>query len=443
MSHRINRREFLGQSAAAGVVLSGLHVNPTRADESTSPNEKLNIAAVGVAHKGGHNIQQLKSQNFVALCDVDANFLESAAKQWPDARLYRDYRKMLEAEQSKIDAVVVSTADHTHAPASAAALDLGKHVYCEKPLTNTVREARVVAELAQKNRLVTQMGTQIHAGNNYRRVVEMIRSQAIGSVHSVYNWCNKGWSDGRFTAWDKPVPAHIDWDLWLGPAKKRPYSPNIHPSNWRRFWEYGSGTFGDMACHVMDLPFWALDLRHPTAVKAEGPEIHPDGCPSWVKAEYDFPASGDRPALKYYWSDGGKHFDLVANTNDSKGKPLSRWGLGVLFVGDKGMLAANYGSYDLLPQEKFEGFQPPEQTIANSIGHWNEWVHACKHGGPTTCNFGYSGALTETVLLGVVAYRAGEKLDWDAAALKATNTSTADQYVNREYRKGFEVVGIG
>jgi predicted dehydrogenase len=259
----------------------------------------------------------------------------------------------------------------------------------------------------------------------------------------VYNWCNKGWSDGRFVSTDQPAPANLDWDLWLGPARQRPYSPNIHPANWRRFWEYGSGTFGDMACHVMDLPFWALNLRHPTAVSAEGPEVHPDGAPNWCKAAYEFPARGQMPAVKFYWSDGGKHHEIVSKTTDYNDKPLSSWGLGVLFVGDRGMLAADYGKYQLLPKSGFDGFQAPPKTIPDSIGHWQEWVQSCKTGSPTTCNFDYSGALTETVLLGIVAFRTGKRIEWDAQKLEATNASEAEQFVKKPYRKGFEVVGIG
>jgi predicted dehydrogenase len=296
--------------------------------------------------------------------------------------------------------------------------------------------------LAAKHKVATQMGTQIHAGSNYRRVVEVIQSGAIGPVREVYNWCNKGWSNGRFEKTDKPAPANLDWDLWLGPAHQRAYSPNIHPANWRRFWEYGSGTFGDMAAHVMDLPFWALNLRYPTSVTATGPEVHPDGAPSWVLVRYDFPARGELPPVKFHWSDGGQHHDPVKNTNDARGKPLTGWGLGVLFIGDKGMLAANYGEYHLLPKDKFEGFKPPAKSIPESIGHWNEWVQACKTGGPTTCNFNYSGALTETILLGVVAYRTGQTLQWDAPNLKVTNASKAAEYLTKEYRKGWEIVGL-
>jgi predicted dehydrogenase len=438
---RLDRRRFLQQSAVAGLLGTGYFVAPSRGQESRSANEKLNIAAVGVANKGRHNLDELASQNIVALCDVDANYLNQAAQRWPAARLYRDYRQMLEAEVNQIDAVVVSTADHTHAPATSVALDLGKHVYCEKPLTHTVAEARAMARLAKERKLATQMGTQIHASSNYRRVVELIRSGVIGKVTSVYNWCNKGWSDGRFQTANMPAPAHLDWDLWLGPARERDYCLNIHPGNWRRFWEYGSGTFGDMACHVMDLPFWALDLRFPYKVRCEGPEPHPDGCPAYAKASYDFPAA-DGGTLKVYWSDGGAHFDVVQETKDHDGQPLSSWGLGVLFIGENGMLAADYGRRQLLPQEKFADVAPPEASIPESVGHWKEWADACKTGSPTSCNFSYSGALTETVLMGIVAYRCGQELAWDADKLRASNVPDAEQYVTKEYRKGFEVVGL-
>lgn len=440
MHAQTTRRQFLRTSAV--VLVSGPFISRRVLAESKSANERLNLAIVGAANKGWHNVEQLTSENIVALCDVDSNYLAHAASVYPKATQYRDYRKMLEAEQAKIDAVVVSTADHVHAPASSAALDLGKHVYCEKPLSHTVREARVVAELAKRKRLATQMGTQIHATTNYRRVVEIVRSGALGKISEVYTWCNKGWGNGKFEAWDKPVPENLDWDLWLGPAKQRPYSPNIHPANWRRFWEYGSGTFGDMACHIMDLPFWALELRHPTAVTCEGPEVDPVGTPAWVKATYEFAPADGKNGLKLYWSDGGSHFDTVSKTNDHDGKPLSDWGLGVLFVGEKGMLAADYGRWQMLPKDTFSGFKAPDPTIPDSIGHWAEWIQACKTGSPTSCNFDYSGALSEAVLLGTVAFRTKQRLEWDAQQLKATNCNAADQFINKEYRAGFGVVGL-
>lgn len=437
----LSRRSFLGRSAAATAAVTGYFSFPTPARAFLSPNEKLNIAVVGCGNKGWHNVEQLTSENIVALCDVDTNYLDHAASVHQKATRHRDFRKMLEKELKNIDAVVVSTADHTHAPASSVALDLGKHVYCEKPLSHTVSEARVLAKLAAKNKLATQMGTQIHAEGNYRRVVELIQGGAIGNVTEVYSWCNKGWSNGRFGE-PTAVPANLDWDLWLGPAKQRPYSGSIHPANWRRFWEYGGGTFGDMACHVVDLPFWALSLRHPIAVTCEGPEAHPDGTPEWTKCTYEFGAEAGHGPLKLYWADGSANFDIVKQTKDHSGMPLTTWGLGVLFVGEKGMLVADYGRRQLLPQDKFTDFKAPVESIPNSVGHWREWVDACKTGSPTTCNFDYSGALSETVLLGIVAFRTGKKITWDAANLKATNAPEADAYITKEYRKGWEVVGL-
>jgi predicted dehydrogenase len=441
MGRQINRRRFLGDSLkVSGGLAAAIYLGGS-ARASTSPNEKLNIAAIGVANKGRHNIDQLLDHNFVALCDVDENYLNEASKTFAQATKYRDYRVMFEKEANHIDAVVVSTADHVHAPATSAALQLGKHVYCEKPLTHTVAEARAIASLAAKQKVATQMGIQIHAEDNYRRVVELVRSGAIGDIEAVYNWCNKGWSDGRFNPNSGPAPAHLDWNLWLGPAAEIPYSDNLHPANWRRFWDFGSGTFGDMACHVMDLPFWALELKSPTRISCEGPEVHPVGAPAWCKATYEFPRD-NKPPLKFHWADGGQNFDLVKQTKDADGKPLSDWGLGILFVGKNGMLAADYGRRQLLPADKFRDFKATEPTIAPSIGHWKEWTEACKTGAATSCHFGYAGRLTETVLLGIVAFRSDSVVDWRAEELIAHNNPAAQAFVTKQYRKGFEVVGL-
>ena len=256
MTRSLNRRQFVVRSGSMALLARGFHIQATRAADSKSPNEKLNIAFVGVGNKGWHNVQQLTSQNVVAICDVDSNYLGKAAESFPQAAQHRDYRRLLDGSHRDFDAVVVSTADHMHAPGHRRSpSDLGKHVYCEKPLTHTVAEARLIAQEAAKAKVATQMGTQIHASNNYRRVVEIIGSGAIGPVGEVHGWCNKGWSGGKFSC-RAAAPASLHWDLWLGPAPARPYSPGIHPANWRRFWDYGSGTLGDMACHVMDLPFW-------------------------------------------------------------------------------------------------------------------------------------------------------------------------------------------
>lgn len=441
MSRRIDRRRFLGSSLQiSGGLAAAIYLGDS-VRASTSPNEKLNIAAIGVANKGRHNIDQLLEHNIVALCDVDENYLNEAAKVFPQATKYRDYRKLLDKEANQIDAVVVSTADHTHAPATSAALHLGKHAYCEKPLTHTVTEARAISKLASQQKVATQMGIQIHAEDNYRRVVELVRGGAIGEIEAVYNWCNKGWSDGRFNPNSGPAPAYLDWDLWLGPAAERLYSDNLHPANWRRFWDFGSGTFGDMACHVMDLPFWALELKSPARVSCEGPPVHPVGAAAWCRATYEFPRD-NKPALKFYWADGGEHFDFVKQTKDAEGKPLSDWGLGILFVGKDGMLAADYGRRQLLPTDKFMDFKAPEPTIAASVGHWKEWTDACKSGSSTSCNFTYAGLLTETVLLGIVAFRSGSDVEWHADQLVAHNNPAAQKFISKEYRKGFEVVGL-
>lgn len=431
---RSSRRVFLGQSlAATALVGAGLGTS-----QAVSANEKLNIAIIGTQNRASGNIAGVQHENIVALCDVDADYLGKRSEQFPKASAYRDYRKMLEREEKNIDAVVISTADHTHAPATVMALRMGKHVYCEKPLTHTVEEARLVAKLAKEKGVATQMGTQIHAGDNYRRVVELIQSGAIGDVHEAYVWCNKAWSDGRFD-FGKPVPKNLDWDLWLGPAKEIPYSANVHPANWRRFWAFGTGTLGDMGCHVIDLAQWALKLQYATEVWAEGPPVHEVGTPTWMASHLKFPARDGLAPVTLHWYDGGEHPQIVKETLDQNGKPLSNRGLGILFVGSKGMCFADYGSRLLLPQDKFEGFQAPEPTIPSSVGHHQEWINACKTGSPTLCNFDYASALTETVLLGTVAYRAGERLQWDAENLRAVNCSKADEFIRKEYRKGFEL----
>ena len=372
--------------------------------------------------------------NVVALCDVDENYLGAAAKRFPKAQTYSDFRRLL--EKKEIDAVVVATPDHTHAVATAAALHLGKHVYCEKPLTHTVHEARFIAELANKQKRVTQMGTQIHAGSNYRRVVELVKAGAVGSIREVHVWCGKDWSADKAPTVEQPVPATLNYDLWVGPAPMHPYNKAYLPENWRRFWAYGDGTLGDMACHYSDLPFWALDLRHPTKVAAEGPEVNPDCCPHWLIVNWEFPARGDLPPVKLTWYDGNKRPPQF-NDWGLDGKP----GSGVMFVGEKGNLFADYEHYRLLPEKDFAGFTPPPKSIPDSIGHHKEWVTACLKNDPaaTTCRFDYSGALSEAVLLGNVAYRTGKALEWDADNLKATNAPEADQYLHYEYRKGWEL----
>lgn len=424
MSDKYTRRELIRSAA----VLGAASVLPEAAGaRPRSANDKLNIGVIGTANQARFSIDNVKGENIVAVCDIDENYLAQAAKDFPQAKTFNDFRKLLEMKD--IDAVVVATPDHIHAPATLAALETGRHVYCEKPLTHTVDEARRVAEAAKRHKRVTQMGTQIHASSNYRRVVEVIQSGAIGPVREVHVWVGKVWSGTGRPTDTPPVPPNIHWNLWLGPAPERPYNPAYLPANWRGWWDFGGGTLADMACHYMDLPFWALKLRHPLTVQAEGSPYSSETTAKWLIANYEFPARESMPACKLTWYDGGKrppHF--------AEGK-LPEWGDGVLFVGDKGMLISSYGQYVLLPEKTFEDYQPPAPSIPNSIGHHAEWINACKNGGATTCNFDYSGALTETVLLGAVAYRTGKKLEWDAAKLHAKNCPEAEMYIKRSYRK--------
>jgi predicted dehydrogenase len=439
----LNRRRFLSRSLAtsgatlSAAVIGGFHVNPAPAAQSNSPNERLNLAAIGAAGRAAANISGCKSENIIAIADVDEQMLEKGAANYSDARRYRDFRVMLEAEADKIDAVLVGTPDHTHAPATAMALRMKKHVYCEKPLAHTVHEARVLAQLAKSNGLVTQMGTQIHAGANYRRVVELIRAGAIGQVAHVHVWVSVDYSGGKFTT-GTPVPANLDWDLWLGPAVERPYSAGVHPFDWRRFWDFGSGGLGDFGCHYMDLPHWALDLRNPVTVQAHGPEVDPVSPPSWVVVDYQYPQRGELPPVKLTWYDGGKRPEQLAQLKDAEGMPLD-WKSGVLFVGSDGMLISDYGRHILLPTGQFADYRRPEPTIPDSIGHHAEWLAAIRNGGPTTCNFDYSGALSEAVMLGTVAYRSGETIEWDSENVRVTNSEAAQQLIHKEYRKGWQL----
>ncbi|QDU97942.1 Gfo/Idh/MocA family protein [Lignipirellula cremea] len=438
---RIDRRHFLAATSAAAV--GGYFSQTAAAEDSTSPNERLNIAAVGATGRAGADLRGVASQNIICIADVDQNLLEQGSKPYPDARRYEDFRVMLEKEGDKIDAVVIGTPDHTHAPAAAMAMRMKKHVYCEKPLTNTVREARVLAELARDNKLVTQMGNQIHAGDNYRRVVELIQSGVIGPVREAHVWVGVDYGGGRLGK-TKPVPPNLNWDLWQGPATARPYcditikgEPKpLHPFNWRWFWDYGSGGLGDFGCHYMDLVHWALDLTAPTKVSASGPPVLPQAAGAGLTVEYEYPARGDLPPVKLTWNDGGKKPAIARTLKDADGKPLD-WSGAQLFVGEKGMILSNYGKHLLLPVDRFADFTPPEPTIPNSIGHHAEWIQAIRTGGPTTCNFTYAGALTEAVLLGVAAYRSGQTLEWDAKNFQVTNAPEAQQYLHREYRKGW------
>jgi len=428
MSRRVSRRRFLQTTAAAGA--ANLLCRSLSAQEKKLPaSEKLAIGMIGLTNQAEYDLNEVVKAGVavVALCDVDESLSGKARERFPAAKFYTDYRKLI--EHKGLDAVVIATPDHHHALATLAALRSGLHVYCEKPLTHTVEEARLVAETAAKHKRVTQMGTQIHAGDNYRRVVELVQSGAIGTVREVHVWCGRSYGGAVRNNQKFDVPKGLDWDLWLGPAPVRPYVPNAyHRFNWRQWWDFGGGTLADMACHHMDLPFWALKLRHPTRVMAWGAPPHPEAVAMSLEVHYEFPARGELPPVRLSWYDGGLRPYAFA-----EGK-LPKWGDGTLFVGEKGMLLADYNRRVLLPEAKFKGFEPPKPFIKNSIGHHKEWVEACKTGGETTCNFDYAGALTEAVLLGNVSYRCGKPLIWDAKNFKA-DVSEAERFIRKEYRK--------
>jgi predicted dehydrogenase len=433
MNDRLTRRRFLRESAAVTAAAVATRSLPA-ADKKASPNERLNLAIVGVAGQGGYNLSNVTSENIVALCDVDAGRAAPVRDKYPKARFYQDYRKLLD-QAKDIDAVVISTPDHHHAFVALPAMELGKHVYCEKPLAHSVWEVRRMMQAAARHKVVTQMGTQIHAGDNYRRVVEIVQSGAIGPVRRVHVWCAKRPDPRPLHNPPPPVPDKLTYEVWVGPAPYRPYDPAFLPFHWRWWFDFGGGILSDMACHYMDLPHWALNLRTPRTVEASGKKVSggPHDVPDVLQADYHYPARGMLPPVHLTWYSGVSGPDLAGKVR------YGDFGSGVLFVGDKGQLLADYDHYKLLPEDQFKGFTPPKPTIPRSIGHHKEWIEAIKHGGPTTCNFDYSGALAETVLLGNVAFRSGKKLEWDEKAGKATNAPEAEAFLRREYRKGWEL----
>jgi predicted dehydrogenase len=445
-SSSLSRRRFLRQAAVAGAALIGAPAFVS----CRSPNEKLNLAVIGCGGRGGANLKEMLGENVVALCDVSEPNLLAAAEKAPHARKFRDYRKLYdELKDGEFDAVVVSSTEHTHAFATLPALLRKKHVYCEKPLTHSVREARLITETARRAGVATQMGTQIHAGDNYRRVVELIQAGAIGPVSEAHVWVSRAWGwqstdeakehkdivqTTERPAEEAPVPGGLDWDLWLGPAPRRPFNPVYVPGpKWYRWWDFGGGTMSDLGSHWMDLPFWALQLDAPRAVEASGPPPHADLAPASMSATFHYGPRGDLPAVKVSWYQGTAKPELWQE------RKVPRWNDGALFVGSRGMLLSDYFRHVLLPEKDFADFARPPRTIPPSLGHHAEFLHACKTGAPTTCHFGYSGRLTEANHLGNVAYRAGKRIEWDAQGLRIPNAPDAERFLGREYRAGWKL----
>lgn len=453
--HSVNgtsRRAFLKTST---VLTAASAIAPTfvRADEkdaeSKPASEQLRIAVIGVGGRGGANLKSVSTENIAAICDVNRQNLYRAAEAFPKAKMETDFRRLFD-HPNDFDAVVVSTCEHTHAFATLPALQLGKHVYCEKPLTHNVYEARVIREATLNAKVATQMGTQIHAGDNYRRVVELVQSGCIGPVRECHVWVSRAWGrqskaeseanqdrvyvEERPTTED-PIPADLDWDLWLGPAPERPYNDVYFPGpKWYRWWDFGNGTMSDLGSHWMDLPFWALNLKAPLTIEATGPEPHPEIAPASMQVRYEYGARGDLAPVQVNWYQGSNKPEIW------KTGGIPQWGNGVLFIGDDGMLLADYGKHMLLPEDRFQDFKRPEPYIPKSIGHHAEWIHAAKTGDLTTCNFEYAGWLTEANHLGNVAFRVGKKLEWDAENMKATNAPEADRFIRRAYRDGWKLI---
>ncbi|MBL7152676.1 MAG: Gfo/Idh/MocA family oxidoreductase [Phycisphaerae bacterium] len=444
---QIDRRRFLGTAAAtAAFTIVPRHV--LGGAGNTPPSEKLNIAGIGIGGMGRGNLRNLKNENIVALCDVDYDYAAKTFNDFPKAKRFRDFRKMLD-EQKDIDAVVIATPDHTHAVIAMAAIKAGKHVYCQKPLTRDVCESRKLAIAAKKAGVTTQMGIQGHSGDGIRRLTEWIRDGAIGEVRAVDAWCtlsyypwgHAGWSTSCATRPKEtpPVPDTLDWDLWIGPAPYRSYHRCYHPAVWRAWWDFGCGMMGDRGAHTLDPVYYALELGAPTSIEATslagGGETHPVA----AIVNYKFPARGSKPPVKLTWYEG---LQAPRPPELEDGRQMAHPEGGAIFIGDKGKLMAGvYGeSPRLIPEAKMKAYKLPAKTIRRiKTSHEQDWANACKSGKQPGASFDYSGPLNEMVLLGNVAKKMGTKLDWDDENMKVTNIPEANKYVCRPYRDGWSL----
>jgi predicted dehydrogenase len=451
------RRQFLQTTALVASAVSVVSPHVLGRGGEKPPSEKLNVAGIGVGGMGRSNLKRCADENIVALCDVDTAYAAKTHAEYPRAKTYRDFRALL-AQQKDVEAVIVATPDHSHAVIALAAIRAGKHVYVQKPMTHSVHEARVLTEAAREHKVATQMGNQGHSGDGTRLVREWIQSGTIGAVREVQVWTNRPvWPQGVEVERPKetpPVPEGLDWDLWLGPAPVRPFHPAYVPGNWRAWWDFGTGALGDLGCHLLDAPFWALDLKYPTSV---------EGCIStywhdlWKKTEprnesfprstvvcYQFPARGGMPPVKLTWWDGG----LLPPRPDilEPDEELGDADGGVIFQGDKGVLICGcYGrSPRVFPEEKMRDLARTPQkleTIPGGLeGHEKDWLRSCKGGKRSSANFDYAGPLTEMVLMGNLAVRhPNRKLLWDGDRMEVTNDRAANSYVRRQYRQGWSL----
>ena len=448
---KTNRREFLGSVAAAAGAAAAFTIVPSHVlggPGTTAPSGKLNIAGIGVGGMGGANIANCASENIVALCDVDHAYAAGTFNKFPKAERYRDYREML-AKQKDIDAVVIGTPDHTHAVIAMAAIKAGKHVYCQKPLTHDVYEARALAEAAKKAKVVTQMGIQGHSGEGARRICEWIWDGAIGEIRQVDAWCSLTYYPHGHAGWSSrwstkptdtpPPPAGMDWDLWIGPAPMRAYHPAYHPQVWRCWLDFGNGMMGDRGAHTLDPVYWALKLTQPTSIDATSTYPNKEQHPLACIVTYEFPARQSLPPVTLRWYDGLRpprpvELEDGRRMGDDEG--------GVIFIGDKGkIMCGTYGNGPrLIPESKMKAYKQPKQTLpAVAGGHEQDWIRACKAGTPAGAGFDYSGPLTEVCLLGNLAKRVDARVLWDAANLKVTNIPEANQFVRTTYREGWSL----
>ena len=434
MVFRPNRRRVLQSTLA--LATSAAVIPDLRA---ASPNEKLNIACIGVGGRGSANVKGVGNENIVAMVDVDEQRAGKAFETHEKSRRFKDYRRMLDAVGNQIDAVVISTPDHTHFHPAYAAMQLGLHVYLEKPLAHNVWETRTLTDFARKQGIATQLGAQRHAIPNMHRVVELIQTGAIGKVTEVHSWVGGSRGMPDIPSETPTPPSTLDYDLWVGPVPNaRPYHPSFCPYGWRFWWDFGTGETGNWGCHILDIPYWALGLRYPNRVKAAGPDVDDERTPKAMHCEYQFPESNQNSPVKLHWYHGKPDILKQKGLAGDKEKDKISKKANTLFLGSKGMLLCGFGSHKLLPEEDFKSFKAPDQFIPDSPGFHNEWIMACKGETPATCNFDYSGPLAETVLLGNVAYRTGN-FHWDAKTLSTGDNQKAQQLIREEYRPGWEM----